>query len=215
MNWKLTIVTFVLTIFQLALAQSFQILDKNCEGNYLIAKVKEIDGTIGYRILDYCPYGCKYGVCLSKKEVPVINVKEIYDVKVCDDNLIFISIKNIGGTKGDISLNVIGEAAEWIRYPQRITLDINETKTIPIVVSVPCNITSGIYPFTLVGSGVINFYAPSAIAVGDNKPIKLPITTTVTPVNPMVGLVAVVTIGIILFIVYRYGVLGKPREEMF
>jgi hypothetical protein len=210
------IVLFVISLLvmiQVALAQSFQVLEKSCEGNYVISKVREVDGRIGYRIMDYCPYGCKYGVCLSKKEVPIVNIKEIYDVKACNDNVIFVSLKNVGGTKGDISLSVIGEAAKWIRYPERISIDVNETKTIAIVASVPCNVTSGVYPFTLVGSGVINFYAPSAFNVGSSKITPLPITTTVSPVDVKFGLLLVVVI-VVFFLAYKYS-FRRIEEEKF
>jgi len=213
MNKKIALIAIALLMIQTALADSFQILEKTCEGNYVIAKVRETDGSIGYRILDYCPYGCKYGVCLSKKEVPIVNIREIYDVKACNDNILFISVSNIGGTKGDVSLSVIGEAAKWIRYPEKITIDVNETKTIAIVASVPCNVTSGVYPFTLVGSGVINFYAPSALNVGSSKIASLPITTTVSPIDVRFGLLLVVVI-VVFFLAYKYS-FRKMEEEKF
>jgi hypothetical protein len=213
MNRKIVLIAIALLMFQIALADSFQILEKSCEGNYVIVKVRETDGSIGYRILDYCPYGCKYGVCLSKKEVPIVNIKEIYDVKTCSDNIIFASVSNIGGTKGDVSLSVIGEAAKWIRYPEKISIDVNETKTIAIVASVPCNVTSGVYPFTLVGSGVINFYAPSALNVGSSKIASLPITTTVSPIDVKFGLLLVVVI-VVFFLAYKYS-FRKIEEEKF
>jgi hypothetical protein len=213
MNRKIVLIAIALLMFQIALADSFQILEKSCEGNYVIVKVRETDGSIGYRILDYCPYGCKYGVCLSKKEVPIVNIKEIYDVKTCSDNIIFASVSNIGGTKGDVSLSVIGEAAKWIRYPEKISIDVNETKTIAIVASVPCNVTSGVYPFTLVGSGVINFYAPSALNVGSSKIALLPITTTVSPIDVKFGLLLVVVI-VVFFLAYKYS-FRKMEEEKF
>jgi hypothetical protein len=213
MNRKIVLIAIALLMFQIALADSFQILEKSCEGNYVIVKVRETDGSIGYRILDYCPYGCKYGVCLSKKEVPIVNIKEIYDVKTCSDNIIFASVSNIGGTKGDVSLSVIGEAAKWIRYPEKISIDVNETKTIAIVASVPCNVTSGVYPFTLVGSGVINFYAPSAFNVGSSKIALSPITTTVSPIDVKFGLLLVVVI-VVFFLAYKYS-FRKMEEEKF
>jgi hypothetical protein len=213
MNKKIVLIAIALLMIQIALADSFQILEKTCEGNYVIAKVRETDGSIGYRILDYCPYGCKYGVCLSKKEVPVVSIREIYDVKACNDNILFISVSNIGGTKGDVSLSVIGEAAKWIRYPEKVSIDVNETKTIAIVASVPCNITSGVYPFTLVGSGVINFYAPSALNVGSSKIASLPITTTVSPIDVKFGLLLVVVI-VVFFLAYKYS-FRKIEEEKF
>ena len=213
MNKKIVLIAIALLMSQVALADGFQILEKSCEGNYAIVKVREPDGSISYRILDYCPYGCKYGVCLSKKEVPIVNIKEIYDVKACNDNVIFASVSNIGGTKGDISLSVIGEAAKWIRYPEKISIDVNETKTIAIVASVPCNITSGVYPFTLVGSGVINFYAPSALNVGSSKIASLPITTTVSPIDVKFGLLLVVVI-VVFFLAYKYS-FRKIEEEKF
>ena len=213
MNEKIVLIAIALLMFQIALADSFQILEKSCEGNYVIVKVRETDGSISYRILDYCPYGCKYGVCLSKKEVPIVNIKEIYDVKTCSDNIIFASVSNIGGTKGDVSLSVIGEAAKWIRYPEKISIDVNETKTIAIVASVPCNVTSGVYPFTLVGSGVINFYAPSAFNVGSSKIALLPITTTVSPIDVKFGLLLVVVI-VVFFLAYKYS-FRKMEEEKF
>jgi len=213
MNKKIVLIAIALLMFQIALADSFQILEKSCEGNYVIVKVRETDGSISYRILDYCPYGCKYGVCLSKKEVPIVNIKEIYDVKTCSDNIIFASVSNIGGTKGDVSLSVIGEAAKWIRYPEKISIDVNETKTIAIVASVPCNVTSGVYPFTLVGSGVINFYAPSAFNVGSSKIALLPITTTVSPIDVKFGLLLVVVI-VVFFLAYKYS-FRKMEEEKF
>jgi hypothetical protein len=211
------IVVFVISLLvmiQSALAQSFQILEKSCEGNYIISKVREADGSISYRILDYCPYGCKYGVCLSKKEVPIVSIKEIYDVKTCNDNVIFVSLKNVGGTKGDVSLSVIGEAAKWIRYPNMISIDMNETKTVAIVASIPCNVTSGVYPFTLVGSGVINFYAPSALNVGSSaKLTPLPITTTVSQIDVKLGLVLVAAV-VVFFLAYKYS-FRKIEEEKF
>jgi hypothetical protein len=213
MSKKIVLIAFALLMLQAALAQNFQVLEKTCEGNYIVAKVKETDGSISYRILDYCPYGCKYGVCLSKKEMPVVEIKEIYDVKFCNDNVIFISVKNAGSTKGDISLSAIGEAAKWIRYPERVSLDVNETKTIAIVASIPCNVTSGVYPFTLVGSGITNFYAPSALNVGGGKIAPLPITTTVSPIDVKLGLLLVVVI-VIFFLAYKYS-FRKMEEEKF
>ena len=210
---KFILVAIALVMMQVALAQSFQIVERTCEGNYLVAKVREIDGSIGYRILDYCPYGCKYGACLSKKEVPVIDIKGIYNVKSCSDNVIFVSLTNIGGTKGDIVLSVAGEAAKWIRYPEKVSIDVNETKTIAIVASIPCNVTSGVYPFTLIGSGVINFYAPSALNVGSSKITSLPITTTVSPIDVRIGLLLVVVI-VVIFLAYKYS-FRKMEEEKF
>jgi len=212
---KLALIASILAILQIALAQSFQVLERMCEGNYLIAKVRETDGSIGYRILDYCPYGCKYGACLSKKEVPAVDIKEIYNVKACSDNAIFISMTNIGGTKGDINLAVSGEAAKWIRYPEKISIDVNETKTIVLVASIPCNVTSGIYPFTLVGSGVIDFYAPSALSIGETKTLPLAITTTVTSLDVKIALVAAVLL-IFVYLAFRYSFrIGSRREERF
>jgi len=210
------LVAGILVMLQIALAQSFQVLERTCEGNYLIAKVRETDGSIGYRILDYCPYGCKYGTCLSKKEVPVVDVKEIYKVKACGDNAIFISMTNIGGTKGDISLLVSGEAARWIRYPEKISMNVNETKTVVLVASIPCNVTSGIYPFTLVGSGVIDFYAPSALSIGEAKSSPLAITTTVTSLDVKIALIAAALL-IFTYFAFRYSFRSRSmkREERF
>ena len=209
------LVAGILVMLQIALAQSFQVLERTCEGNYLIAKVRETDGSIGYRILDYCPYGCKYGACLSKKEVPVVEIKEIYDVKACGDNAIFISVANVGGTNGDISLTVSGEAAKWIRYPEKVSIDVNTTKTIVLVASVPCNVTSGIYPFTLIGSGVINFYAPSALSVGETKTLPLPITSTVTSVDVKIAIIVVVSL-IFVYLAFRYSFRSRSiKEERF
>jgi len=213
MNKNFVLIAIVLAMLHVAFAQSFQIIEKKCEGNYLIAKVRETDGSIGYRILDYCPYGCKYGVCLSKKEVPQVNVKEIYNVKACSDNVIFVSLTNVGGTKGEISLSASGEAAKWIRYPEKVSIDVNETKTIPIIASIPCNVTSGIYPFTLVGSGVISFYAPSALSLEAAKTSALPITTTITQVDLKLAL-AVAVMLIVAYLAFRYG-FKKVKEEKF
>jgi len=210
---KFLLVAIVLVIMQVALAQSFQVLERTCEGNYLVAKVREVDGSIGYRILDYCPYGCKYGTCLSKKEVPVVNIKEIYNVKSCNDNVIFVSVTNIGGTKGDIVLSVSGEAAKWIRYPEKISIDVNETKTMAIVASIPCNVTSGVYPFTLIGSGVINFYAPSALSIGGTRTFSMPITTTVNSVDIRLAIVVAVLL-IFVYLAFRYSFRNK-KEEIF
>jgi len=210
---KFILVAIALAMMQVALAQSFQVVERTCEGNYLVAKVRDIDGSIGYRILDYCPYGCKYGACLSKKEVPVIDIKEIYNVKSCSDNVIFVSLTNIGGTKGDIVLSVAGEAAKWIRYPEKVSIDVNETKTIAIVASIPCNVTSGAYPFTLIGSGVINFYAPSTLNIGSAKITSMPITTTVSPIDVRIGLLLVVVI-VVIFLAFRYS-FRKMEEEKF
>jgi len=213
---KFALIASILVMLQIALAQSFQILERTCEGNYLIAKVRETDGSIGYRILDYCPYGCKYGACLSKKEVPVVDVKEIYNVKACSDNPIFISVTNVGGTKGDISLAVSGEAAKWIRYPQKVSISVNETKTLVLVASIPCNITSGTYPFTLVGSGVVDFYAPSALSIGKTKTSPLAITTTVTSVDVKIALVAALLL-VFTYFAFRYSFRSRSmkREERF
>jgi hypothetical protein len=211
------IVVFVISLLvmiQVALAQGFQVLEKSCEGNYIISKVREADGSIGYRILDYCPYGCRYGVCLSKKEVPIVSIKEIYDVKACSDNVIFVSLKNVGGTKGDVSLRVIGEAAKWIRYPDIISIDANETKTVAIVASIPCNVTSGVYPFTLVGSGIINFYAPSTLNLGSSVKLNpLPMTTTISLIDVKFGLLLVALI-VFFFLAYKYK-FRKIEEEKF
>jgi hypothetical protein len=213
MNKKILLIAIAVLMLQVALADSFQILEKTCEGNYVIAKVREPDKTIGYRILDYCPYGCKYGVCLTKKEVPVINIKEVYDVKACNDNIIFTSVSNVGGTKGDISLSVIGEAAKWIRYPEKISIDVNETKNIAIVASVPCNVTSGAYPFTLIGSGVINFYAPSTLSIGSTKTFPMPITGTVNSFDLRLAIVVAVLL-IFVYLAFRYNFRNK-KEEVF
>jgi hypothetical protein len=213
MNKKILLIAIAVLMLQVALAGSFQILEKTCEGNYVIAKVRELDKTIGYRILDYCPYGCKYGVCLTKKEVPVINIKEVYDVKACNDNIIFASVSNVGGTKGDISLSVIGEAAKWIRYPEKISIDVNETKNIAIVASVPCNVTSGAYPFTLVGSGVINFYAPSTLSIGSTKTFPMPITGTLTSFDLRLAIVVAVLL-VFVYLAFRYNFRNK-KEEVF
>jgi uncharacterized membrane protein len=127
--------------------------------------------------------------------------------------VIFVSITNIGGTKGDIVLSVAGEAAKWIRYPEKVSIDVNETKTIAIVASIPCNVTSGVYPFTLIGSGVINFYAPSALNVGNSNIASLPITTIVSPIDVKVGLLLAVVI-VVIFLAYKYS-FRKMEEEKF
>ena len=212
---KFALIASILVMLQLALAQSFQVLERTCEGNYLIVKVRETDGSIGYRILDYCPYGCKYGTCLSKKEVPVVDIKEIYNIKACSDNAIFISVANVGGTNGDISLTVSGEAAKWIRYPQKVSISVNETKTLVLVASIPCNVTSGTYPFTLVGSGVIDFYAPSALSIGETKTSPLAITSTVTSVDVKIALIVVVSL-IFVYLAFRYSFRSRSiKEERF
>ena len=210
---KFILVAIALVMMQVALAQSFQIVERTCEGNYLVAKVREIDGSIGYRILDYCPYGCKYGACLSKKEVPVIDIKGIYNVKSCSDNVIFVSLTNIGGTKGDIVLSVAGEAAKWIRYPEKVSIDVNETKTIAIVASIPCNVTSGAYPFTLIGSGVINFYAPSTLSIGSARTFSMPITSTINSVDLKLALIVAVLL-IFVYLAFRYS-FRNNKEERF
>ena len=210
---KFVLIAIALVLLEVAFAQSFEIVERSCEGNYLVAKVRETDGSIGYRILDYCPYGCKYGACLSKKEVPQVDIREIYNVKACSDNVIFVSLTNIGGTKGEISLTVSGEAAKWIRYPEKVSVDVNETKTIAIIASIPCNVTSGIYPFTLVGSGVINFYAPSALSLEAAKLSALPITTTVAQLDIKLALVVAILM-ILVYLAFKYS-FRKTKEERF
>lgn len=207
---KILLLAFLVALLNVSLAQSFQVLERSCQGNYVIAKVRETDGTIGYRILDFCPYGCLYGVCLAKRELPIIQIKEIYNVEACKDNPIFITITN-QGNKGDVELSVEGEISNWIRVPQRISLDSNETKVVTIVASVPCN-ASGTYTFTLVGKGTISFYAPSALEIG--KKTVLPITTKINPID--VSLALALTIFIVLFLAFwKYQPLRRIKEEVF
>jgi len=83
------------------------------------------------------------------------------------------------------------------------------------VASIPCNVTGGIYPFTLVGSGVIDFYAPSALSIGEAKTPPLAITTTVTSLDVKIALVAAVLL-IFVYLAFRYSFrIGSRREERF
>ncbi len=207
---KILLFAFLLALLNISLAQSFQVLEKSCQGNYVIAKVRETDGSIGYRILDFCPYGCLYGTCLAKRELPIIQIKEVYDVEACKDNPIFISITN-QGNRGEIELNVEGEVANWIRVPSRISLDANETKTIAIVASVPCNST-GTHTFTLIGKGAVNFYAPSALRISEKT--FLPITTKINPID--ISLATALTVFFVLVLVFwKYKPIRRIREEIF
>jgi len=213
MSLKFVLIVIAIAMLNVAFAQSFHVMERSCEGNFLIAKVRETDGSIGYRILDFCPYGCKYGICLSKKEVPEVRIREIYNVKACIDNIIFVSLSNVGGTKGEISLTVSGEASKWIRYPEKVSIGVNETKTIAIIASIPCNVTRGIYPFMLIGSGISNFYAPSALSIESTETIRLPITTTVTQVDLKFALVVAALI-VAIYLGFRYN-FKKTEEERF
>lgn len=215
MKWKtaILILTILVLLIEIASAQNVQIVERSCQGNYVIGKIVE-ENRITYRILDFCPYGCAYGYCLSKKEVPLIDIKPIYEVKACEDNVIFIEIKN-EGTKGNVKINVEGEISNWIKAPSQITLYPNETKTIALIISVPCNAT-GMYSFSLIGSGVIDFYAPSSIKIIDKslKIEKLPITTTLTPINIKALLVFIIVL-FILFFAYKVEIGRKKKEEKF
>ncbi|MCC5994290.1 MAG: hypothetical protein LM587_01725 [Candidatus Aenigmarchaeota archaeon] len=209
MSRKLIILFTFLLVVGASLAQP-QILERSCEGDYVAAKVND-SGSIGYRILEYCHYGCKYGICLSKREIPIIEVKESYSVTPCQDNLIFISIKNVG-TKGEINLSIDGEVASWIKLPRKISLESNQSRVIALVVSVPCN-ASGIYPFTLIGSGALTFYAPSILKVTTTSP--LPITTTINFSN-LKFVFPVVTV-LLALLAYKHWIkkpVGEEKVEM-
>ena len=208
---KYLVLLTIALIFNVALAQSFEVLEKSCQGNYVVAKVKETSGIISYRILDFCPYGCMYGTCLAKRELPNIELKASYEAKKCQDLIIFVDIKN-DGTRGDVSLSVDGPS--WITVPSKISLLPNETKTFAIVASVPCN-ASGAYPFVLIGSGAINFYSPSVIEVKDSvsyAPLK--ITTTISPIDAKIALILSIII-IFVAIFWRSREISKKREEKF
>lgn len=208
------VLTFSIFLFIPTIAQSIKILEKNCQGDFIIAKFIDIDGSISYRVVDFCPYGCMYANCLTKKELPIIKVENIYEVKSCQDNLIFVEIKN-EGTKGDINIEIEGEISEWIKAPRKISLYPNESKNVVLVISVPCN-ASGIYTFNIIGRGAVDFYAPSAIRVISSKSIvgKIPITSTFTPLN--------LKIAIVLFLILMSTVIGykfksnkRLKEEKF
>lgn len=215
MEKKVILVIFsVLISLSSSLAHSFQVLERVCEGNYLIAKVRELNGSIGYRILDYCYYGCAYGTCLEKIEVPILESSNVYEVNKCEDNVLFVKIKN-EGTRGDIRLKVEGDAKEWIRVPSRITLLPNETKTIAIIASVPCN-ASGSYSFVLIGEDTLNFYSPFVLKIREYRfdRFKIPITTTITQTNLKIALVFS-AIVLFIFIAYKLEFGKKKKEEKF
>ncbi|MCX8190952.1 MAG: hypothetical protein N3D78_02090 [Candidatus Aenigmarchaeota archaeon] len=210
---KILMVVCMILFLTPSLAQSFQLLEKSCQGNYIVAKVRETDGNIGYRVLEFCPSGCMYGVCLAKREIPSVVLNPIYEVRACEDNVIFVDIKN-EGTKGDVSLSVEGEIKNWIRVPTKISLYPNESKSFAMIVSVPCNV-SGIYQFTLIGSGATNFYAPSALKIVEKgMKVQIPITTSTSPINVNLALILSIFV-LIVFIVYKVAAKKRKVEEKF
>lgn len=213
MKWKkiITILSVILLLSTLASGQTTQILERSCQGNYVVGKILDSESRISYRILDFCPYGCIYGYCLSKREVPSIDIKSIYEVRACEDNVIFIEINN-EGTRGEIYLEVEGEASNFIKIPNKVSIYSNETKTIAIIASIPCNISEGAYPFILIGKGAINFYAPSVLKVlSKEKMLQLPITTTISPIGVKTAIIILVIL-ILTYLVYIKS-LDKKKEE--
>ncbi|MEM5814933.1 MAG: hypothetical protein QXD89_00365 [Candidatus Aenigmatarchaeota archaeon] len=206
------IIVIFLLFFTPSLAQSFQVLERMCKGSYVIAKVKEVENTIGYRILEFCPFGCEYGICLSKREIPKIKLNSIYEVSSCNDNIIFVEVTN-EGTKGELNLKVEGEAKNWIKIPSKVSLSSNETKTIAIVASIPCNVT-GTYSFILVGSGATDFYAPSTLRITESGFRSMPVTTSISPISFRFAILIVIVL-IFILLIYKIEFSKKPLEESF
>lgn len=181
-----------------------QILERKCEGNYVVARVNE-SGVVSWRITSFCPFGCAYGYCLTESTVPVLEVKGKYTVVPGEVNLIAFSITNLG-SRGNIKLQTL-EKTPWIRLPEEITLESNQTKTVYAIVDVPANLTA--YNFTIVAVGSTTYYAPSVLITEK----KSAITSIFTPIPPALALSVLIVLAVIFFWILT----PKPKaiEESF
>ena len=206
------IAILMLALVPISLAQStnttncvLKVLDRKCVGNYLLANIQNTDCESNWRIEYYCPFGCAYGQCLSEKPLPLVKTGKVYDIQN-RNSIIFITVKNIGGTRGTVYIEAEGEAAKWMSLPEKVTLDVNESKDIPIVLNVPLN-ASGKYSFTIHASGAADFYSPSALVVPGEKSFAISADIRRASLG-----VSILFIAAVLIIWYYYK--RKRKEEI-
>jgi len=183
-----------------------KILEKSCFNNYVLIKSQLSDCSIQWRIGSFCPYGCKYGECLSENVLPVILLQEKYIIDEEHPFIIF-SIKN-EGTRGDIKLSVEGNASQWIEIPSTITLEPNETKE--IVGIVKAHGLKGVYSFTIHAKNSMDYYASSLLVFNPSTPHAF--TGTYGEVNVYLGAVlAIFMVCIAVYLTRR----KRVKEESF
>jgi len=181
---------------------SANVLQRKCEGNYALVKVNE-SGLVEWRVGFFCPFGCSHGYCLSEATIPVLNVQTKYLVKPGQINIITFKLTNLG-TRGDIKLETL-EKVPWIKLPEKVTLEKNETKVLFALVDPPSNFSA--YNFTIVAIGSTKSYAPSVLVA---KKGKLPITSTFRSVSPTIA-TSILIIFVALGLILKYS--PKPQEE--
>ena len=181
---------------------SGKIFGRKCEGNYALVKLNDT-GMLTWKMGFFCPFGCSHGYCLSEATIPILDVKNNYTVIPGEVNIITFRISN-HGTRGNIKLQTL-EKTPWIKLPEEITLEKNETKILIAVVDAPDDLT--VYNFTIVATGSTKFYAPSVLVA---KRTKFSSTSIFRPISPAIA-ASVLIIIVVLVLLWKYT--PKPQTE--
>jgi len=130
-----------------------------------------------------------------EKPLILIQAEREFEVRVCELSTVSFTIVNRGKVEGEFPINFEGPVSEWLEeYPQTLTLEGGEEKTLFFNVFVPCDVKEGYYPLTM--------------KIGDEKftmvfHVKKPLLQLTLPRFPLfLSLITLLTLSLVVVFIF-------------
>ncbi len=193
-----------------------------CFGNYVQQRYsKAIDGEQEWRwkVTDYCESGCQNGDCIVYIEQsagkPEIFTQSEYILDRCEIGSIPFSITN-RGESDSFEIGVDGEISEWMEVVPTVDIGKGETKSMIAYASLPCDLPSGDYGFTIRVAGGTEDTYDGTITVEKEKGL---FSTGVQSLFYMALLFLAFFVALLFYknklVMIGTGIKGRAKEEKF
>jgi len=193
-----------------------------CFGKYRQQRYsKMVNGEYEWRwkIVDYCEHGCTIDGCVGENSYsggePEIFIQSEYVIEDCGVSNLPFSIVNHGETD-TFDVVIEGEAADWIEISPTVSIPGGGTKSMIAYVSMPCDMPSGDYSFTIRVEGYTDDVYAGTLSFEKNSGIF------------SVGLKSITYMAVVFIVVFAFfkfygdrimplkiGDLGREEEESF
>lgn len=133
------------------------LVEYRCSGSIRQQLFRNSDCSTTWVYSSYCPNGCTNGLCISTAEEvkglePALTLEKEFQAKACKDIQLSFDLENSISSPAKFDLKTSGKAASWISMPPSVIIGERTKEHLTFSASIPCNVPSGDYGFSVVAS---------------------------------------------------------------
>jgi hypothetical protein len=150
--------------------------------------------------------------------MPFLIIEPENRVEICKTNEISFTIKNVGVATETFTLST--DSSWIIGFPEKVTLEKDEMKTIQAYVIVPCDLESGYHQFTITAKNSEEYTIRSSLYVSKpwsfpGSPLGLFLNVQMIGWIPWLVLIVVLLVALLLFLYVYDEVILEKKRPMF